>query len=116
MSVAKGSLIELHICRPHHTADLTRQAARKSFQTLFKFAIKSLQRSYRVFTVAMRQQIKHFYEFGPFRLDVGERILMCEDRVVPLTPKAFETLLALVENSGRIVEKDFLMKKIWPDT
>ena len=64
----------------------------------------------------MRQQIKHFYEFGPFRLDVGERILMCEDRVVPLTPKAFETLLALVENSGRIVEKDFLMKKILPDT
>ncbi len=64
----------------------------------------------------MRAQIKHFYEFGPFRLDVGERILMCEDRVVPLTPKAFETLLALVENSGRIVEKDFLMKKIWPDT
>ncbi|MGA9769336.1 MAG: winged helix-turn-helix domain-containing protein [Blastocatellia bacterium] len=64
----------------------------------------------------MHRQIKHFYEFGPFRLDVGERILMCEDRIVALTPKAFETLLALVENSGRIVEKDFLMKQIWPNT
>ncbi|MBI3644893.1 MAG: winged helix-turn-helix domain-containing protein [Acidobacteriales bacterium] len=35
---------------------------------------------------------------------------------MPLTPKAFQTLLVLVENQGRLVEKDELLKKVWPDT
>jgi DNA-binding winged helix-turn-helix (wHTH) protein/TolB-like protein/lipoprotein NlpI len=39
-----------------------------------------------------------------------------ENRVLPLTPRLFETLLVLVENSGRLVEKDELMTKLWPDT
>ena len=58
----------------------------------------------------------HFYEFGPFRLDAAERQLLREDRVLPLTPKAFDVLLALVENSSHTVEKDDLMKRVWPDT
>ncbi|HEX6732584.1 MAG TPA: winged helix-turn-helix domain-containing protein [Pyrinomonadaceae bacterium] len=55
------------------------------------------------------------YEFGPFRLDPSKRRLMREEEPVQLTPKAFETLLALVEQSGRTIEKDDLMKKVWPD-
>ncbi|HEU0179219.1 MAG TPA: winged helix-turn-helix domain-containing protein [Blastocatellia bacterium] len=64
----------------------------------------------------MSQRIKHFYEFGPFRLDATERLLLRDGQHIPLTPKAFETLLTLVENSGRVIEKDELIKKIWPDT
>lgn len=57
-----------------------------------------------------------FYEFGAFRIDVAERLLLRGGEVVPLTPKAFDTLLVLVERSGRLVEKDELMRRLWPDT
>src|SRR5918999_414024 len=57
-----------------------------------------------------------FFEFDSFRLDPHERVLLRDGRMVPLTPKAFETLFVLIQNSNRVVEKDELMKKIWPDT
>jgi len=59
---------------------------------------------------------KTFYEFGAFRLDPGKRLLLREGQPVPLTAKAFDTLLALVENRGRVLEKDELMRLVWPDT
>ncbi|HSL24178.1 MAG TPA: alpha/beta fold hydrolase [Vicinamibacterales bacterium] len=55
------------------------------------------------------------YEFGPFRLEVGERRLSCEGRVVPLRTKVFDTLCVLVEHSGRLLTKHELMLSIWPD-
>ena len=58
---------------------------------------------------------KQIYEFGHFRIDPDERLLLREGMPVPLTPKAFETLLTLVENSGHVVRKDELMKRVWPD-
>src|SRR5574341_168810 len=64
----------------------------------------------------MSERSGHFYEFGPFRLDTNERLLLREGEVVPLPPKAFETLLALVEHHGRVLRKDELMKLIWHDT
>jgi DNA-binding winged helix-turn-helix (wHTH) protein/TolB-like protein/Flp pilus assembly protein TadD len=62
----------------------------------------------------MDKPAQHFYEFGPFRLDASRRRLLRAGEVVPLTPKAFDTLLALVEQSGRVVEKDDLMERVWP--
>jgi DNA-binding winged helix-turn-helix (wHTH) protein/TolB-like protein/Flp pilus assembly protein TadD len=56
------------------------------------------------------------YEFGRFSLNTAERVLLRDKDAVPLTPKAFDILLVLVENSGRIVEKDDLMRKVWPNT
>lgn len=56
------------------------------------------------------------YEFGPFRLDTAQRALLQGDKVVPLWPKALDALLVLVQNSGRILEKDFLLETIWPDS
>src|SRR5262245_43107196 len=64
----------------------------------------------------MKQSDKHFYEFGPFRLDTADRLLLRDGQHVPLTPKAFETLLILVENCGHVIDKDELLKKVWPDT
>ena len=60
----------------------------------------------------MSAQEKPVYEFGPFRLDAVKRLLLRDGQVVQLSPKAFDTLLALVENSDRVVEKTDLMKAI----
>jgi DNA-binding winged helix-turn-helix (wHTH) protein/pimeloyl-ACP methyl ester carboxylesterase len=62
------------------------------------------------------RQARRFYAFGAFRLDAGERVLLGERGVVPLTPKAFDTLLVLVENSGHVIGKEELMRKVWPDS
>ena len=56
------------------------------------------------------------YEFGPFRLDAAERRLLRGSEIVPLTPKAFDTLLALVRNSGHLLEKNELIGILWPET
>jgi TolB-like protein/DNA-binding winged helix-turn-helix (wHTH) protein/Flp pilus assembly protein TadD len=55
------------------------------------------------------------YEFGTFRLDPAERILLREGQPVALTPKVFDTLVLLVENAGRLVTKDEFMKQVWAD-
>jgi DNA-binding winged helix-turn-helix (wHTH) protein/TolB-like protein/Tfp pilus assembly protein PilF len=59
---------------------------------------------------------KHLYEFGPFCLEPVEHLLLKADRPVPLTPKAFELLVFLVQNSGRLVTKDQIMRAVWPDS
>src|SRR5215470_11683960 len=64
----------------------------------------------------MSHQPKPIYEFGPYRLDSGERLLSHDGEVVPLQPKVFDLLLVLVERHGRLLEKDELMKAVWPDT
>ena len=55
------------------------------------------------------------YRFGPFQLDVNERRLLRDDVLVPLRLKAFETLRMLVENAGRLVTKEALLRQVWPD-
>lgn len=64
----------------------------------------------------MSNQIKCFYEFGPFRIDTVNRQLLRDGELVPLKAKAVETLLALIEHNGEVVEKDDLMKWLWPDS
>ncbi len=57
------------------------------------------------------------YEFGEFRLDSAKRLLFkADNESIPLMPKAFDTLLYLVQNSGKVIEKDELMREIWADT
>ncbi len=64
----------------------------------------------------MDDHSKHFYEFGRFRLNPGDRLLLRDQEIVQLTPKVFDILLALVESSGQVISKDGLMKKVWPDS
>src|SRR5437016_11379017 len=64
----------------------------------------------------MSEKTGPFYEFAGFRLDVAQRMLTRHGEPLALTPKAFETLLFLVQNSGQILEKDELMKMLWPDS
>jgi pimeloyl-ACP methyl ester carboxylesterase/DNA-binding winged helix-turn-helix (wHTH) protein len=63
-----------------------------------------------------RKQSRRVYAFGVFRLDADERVLCGERGSVPLTPKAFDTLLALVEQSGHVLGKEELMRRVWPDS
>ena len=56
------------------------------------------------------------FEFGCFRLEPAERRLLCDGRPISLTPKAFQTLVFLVENCGHVVSKDELIKNVWPET
>jgi len=64
--------------------------------------------------MSLKQQ--PFLEFGEFRLDAGQRLIRTADQSeILLAPKVFETLLVLVENHSVILDKDYLLKQIWPD-
>jgi DNA-binding winged helix-turn-helix (wHTH) protein/Tol biopolymer transport system component len=56
------------------------------------------------------------YGFGPFRLDPAERRLLLGGEPLPLAPKVLDTLVALVEADGRLVTKEALIQRLWPDT
>ena len=62
------------------------------------------------------REIKRFYEFGAFRLDPSERVFARNGRRIPIAPKAFDTLLILVQHSGRVLTKDELIKTLWPNS
>jgi DNA-binding winged helix-turn-helix (wHTH) protein/TolB-like protein/Tfp pilus assembly protein PilF len=64
----------------------------------------------------MDKQDRCLYEFGPFRLDLAERLLLREDEPLPLTPIVFETLVVLVQRRGHLVERDELLKSLWPES
>ena len=57
------------------------------------------------------------YEFGDFQLDTGKRLLRRRDgTTVPLTSRAFETLLFMVEHHDTVLDKERLMEAVWPDS
>jgi Tol biopolymer transport system component/DNA-binding winged helix-turn-helix (wHTH) protein len=64
----------------------------------------------------MELKEQHLYEFGPFRLQPGEHLLLRDGQAISLAPKVFDTLLVLVQNSGHLLDKDELLRLIWPDT
>src|SRR5208282_6741372 len=64
----------------------------------------------------MSLQAKAIFEFGAFRLDPAERLLLRQKVPVQLPPKAFDALVLMVESPGRLLEKDELLRRVWPDT
>jgi serine/threonine protein kinase/Tol biopolymer transport system component len=89
---------------PHLRTQRTAVAVSKSFQNSGKFLADR-----------MTLQTMHFYAFGPYRLDSVQRVLVRDGTPVLLSPKATEILLVLVEHAGHMVNKDDLMKRVWPD-
>jgi DNA-binding winged helix-turn-helix (wHTH) protein/Tol biopolymer transport system component len=77
---------------------------------------KGIRDSLSVAEEALKRDTAQLYEFGPFRLEPTERKLLRGSELVVLTPKAFDTLLLLVRNSGHLLEKDELLSKLWPDS
>src|ERR1700739_88883 len=53
--------------------------------------------------------------FGPFELNVAERALRKASQVIPLGGRAYDILMALLENAGEVVTKADLIAKAWPD-
>jgi TolB-like protein/DNA-binding winged helix-turn-helix (wHTH) protein/Flp pilus assembly protein TadD len=64
----------------------------------------------------MRETEVQGYRFGPYGIDSGERLLRRSGELIPLPPKAIDTLLVLVASAGRMVDKGDLMQAVWPDT
>jgi Tol biopolymer transport system component/DNA-binding winged helix-turn-helix (wHTH) protein len=64
----------------------------------------------------MSNKIKHLYEFDDFRVDPNQKCLWHGEELVSLTPKAFDTLVVLLENKGKVVDKDTLLNQVWADT
>ena len=56
------------------------------------------------------------FEFGPFQLDLNDRLLTRAGEVISLRPKATEILVRLVMNAGQLIKRDELLKEVWPDT
>jgi DNA-binding winged helix-turn-helix (wHTH) protein/tetratricopeptide (TPR) repeat protein len=63
----------------------------------------------------MASSAGHFYEFGPFRVDVANLLLFRDGQPLSLAPKAVETLIALVQHGGQLVKKDDLLRIVWSD-
>ena len=61
----------------------------------------------------INEMSRHLYTFGPFELDTEEQVLRRDGQPLPVKPKVFDLLVVLVENSGRVVCKDELMKQVW---
>jgi DNA-binding winged helix-turn-helix (wHTH) protein len=64
----------------------------------------------------MSKEANHLYDFGPFRLDAKRQRVLTDGEPLALPPKAVELLTLLVERQGQVVEKDFLLATLWPDT
>ena len=64
----------------------------------------------------MNEEKTRYYEFGEYRLDAVERVLIKNGSPVPLKHKVFELLLVLVQNNGRLVSRDELLQAVWRDT
>lgn len=64
----------------------------------------------------MSNEINAVLEFGDYQFDTNQGLLLRGGDIIPLAPKAFLTLRVLLESQGRVVEKEELLKKIWPDT
>lgn len=64
----------------------------------------------------MSHPVSHLYSFGQFAIDVDQKVLLQNGVPLAVTPKVFETMLVLVENAGRVVDKETLMVRVWPGT
>jgi TolB-like protein/DNA-binding winged helix-turn-helix (wHTH) protein/Tfp pilus assembly protein PilF len=64
----------------------------------------------------MDKQTQHLYEFGDYRLNTAERLLLCHGESIPLKAKVFDMLVLLLENAGHLLEKEWLMEQLWPNS
>jgi DNA-binding winged helix-turn-helix (wHTH) protein/TolB-like protein/Tfp pilus assembly protein PilF len=83
-------------------------------QTALKTASKQAQNGFNSGLITVAAQTT--YEFGPYRLEVSTRRLFRGDELIPLAPKAFDILVALIDRRDRVVDKSELMKLVWPDS
>src|SRR5258708_23014235 len=83
----------------------------------FRFlkSLKSISSLSKTRDMPMNEQIRHFYEFGPFKIDVNNFLLMLNTEIIALPRKSFDLLRLLVENQGQLVEKTRIIETVWSD-
>src|SRR5262249_28792041 len=88
-----------------------RDAVRTRIQTRWSaFQMSSEKALYLIYNSSMANVI---YEFGPFTADPEVGVLFRSGKIVPLTPKAFEVLLALIRSGGTAVTREHLLQAVW---
>jgi TolB-like protein/DNA-binding winged helix-turn-helix (wHTH) protein len=65
---------------------------------------------------AIASGVRLFYEFGPYQLDANRHRLLRKGEFVSISPRALETLTVLVQNPGKLLEREALIHALWPDT
>lgn len=99
------------------TAELAIRTVRATFAQLGSEVLKALSFFCEGFlSGVMHNVVYHLYEFGLYSLNPAERLLLRGSERLDLPPRAFDTLLALAESEGRLLEKCDLMDRIWPGT
>ncbi len=66
--------------------------------------------------MVMPKRSRRFYDFGPFRLDADRHRLLRNGEPVHLSPKSVDALVVLVQNAGKLLEREALMQAVWADT
>jgi TolB-like protein/DNA-binding winged helix-turn-helix (wHTH) protein/tetratricopeptide (TPR) repeat protein len=64
----------------------------------------------------MASEFSGLYEFGPFRVDPARRLITENGEVIALAPKTFDLLLLFLQSDGRLLGKQDLITRLWPDT
>ena len=99
--------------------DFGRSATRVMKDTALKAALKSSKRAQFSLNYFSGQSWRilrgHFFEFGPFRVDVANLLLFRDGQPLSLAPKAVETPIPLVQHGGQLVKKDDLIRIVWSD-
>ncbi|MFN0123809.1 MAG: winged helix-turn-helix domain-containing protein, partial [Blastocatellia bacterium] len=104
---------DIFSCAANVEGENNKNARRMSLQNSGNWRKKFLPNSY---SEAKVMTEKRLYTFGAFQLDPQQKILLRDGERIPLHPKTFATLLALLESSGAVITKDDLLAKVWPDT
>jgi serine/threonine protein kinase len=101
---------------PLHVGSNAKKGDAKDPNTVEKFFLPIAGRnSGEILEEFMTVEAHHFYAFGPFRWDADKRILVRDGQPISLAPKAAELLFVLIANAGRLVDKEDLIKQVWPD-
>jgi DNA-binding winged helix-turn-helix (wHTH) protein/tetratricopeptide (TPR) repeat protein len=98
---------------------LAKAAALDDLATILTQQLEVLRTISKSYYLVLKEFMPHStilcYEFGPYRLDSAQRVLTKGGEPISLTPKATEILLLLLRNAGQLIEKQELMKAVWPD-
>src|SRR6185369_10785180 len=95
------------------TIPFGRALCRASAIKIFRKCSENLRK---ISEMPMSNRHKHQYQFGRFAVDRSKGLLLCDGEIVPLQPKAFDTLLLLIERRGEVLTKDELLRQLWPDS
>lgn len=101
---------------PKHDSPHLEMSKARFLPEISKIVSNFYQNFLKEVSIIMNRKTNRLYRFNEFQLEVNERLLKRGQNVVSITPKAFDILVLLLENKGKIVEKEMLLNSVWADT